>query len=412
MKKTSLTLLIILSAIITRAQQPDTVFLKTLLEAHPEMFIGILNHPAHNEVQILYTQIDRDKHNIPHFKSYSYRLNPNRYFYPASTVKLPTLIFALEKLNELKIKGLTLESTMLTDSSFKGQTKVLRDKSAENGLPSIANYAKKLLLVSDNDAYNRLYEFVGREEINKKLKKYSLNNTRIIGRLAVGDGGESARHTNPIRFFNGDQLVYTKPEQYDTNDYPMHLENMLQGKGYMDRNDKLVMEPFDFSKNNIYPLPDQQLVLKRLLFPETFPKNERYSLTADEYALIYKYMSLLPTDSKYPTYNRPEYFPAYCKFLFYGSDSAAVIQPNIKIFNKIGDSYGYDIDNAYIIDTKTNTEFMLSAVVQSNEDGIYNDSKYEYTTVCLPFMKNIGQLIYQYELTRPKKHQPDLSKFK
>jgi hypothetical protein len=217
-----------------------------------------------------------------------------------------------------------------------------------------------------------------------------LNNTRIINRLAIGDGGESARHTNPIRFFNGDKLIYTKPEQFDANDYPMQLENMVMGKGYMDRSDKLVMQPYVFSKNNIYPIADQQLLLKRLMFPEAFPKAERFNLTEDDYRLIYKYMSMLPTNSKYPTYKKPDYFPAYCKFLFYGSDSSAVIQPHIRIFNKIGDSYGFDIDNAYIVDEATKVEFMLTVVVQSNEDGIYNDNKYEYTTVCLPFMKNMG----------------------
>src|ERR1700744_6757210 len=180
------------------AQQPDTVFLKNLLESHPELFEHILHHPAHNEVQVLYTQIDRDENNVPHFKSYSYRLNPNRYFYPASTVKLPTAIFALEKLNKLNIKGLTVKSTMITDSAFAGQTKVTKDTSSKNGFPSMENYIKKILLVSDNDAYNRLYEFVGREETNDKLKKYGLTGTRIIGRLAIGDKGESTRHTNPV----------------------------------------------------------------------------------------------------------------------------------------------------------------------------------------------------------------------
>lgn len=405
-------LLISMLALNASAQQPDTVFLKTLLEAHPELFNGILNHPTHNEVQILYTQINRDEHNIPHFKSFSYRLNPNHYFYPASTVKLPTLIFALEKMHELNIKGLTVNSTMITDSSFAGQTKVTTDTSSENGLPSIATYIKKILLVSSNDAYNRLYEFTGREEINSKLKKYGLNDTRIIVRLAIGDGGESARHTNPIRFYNGDKLIYTKPEQYDAKDYPRTPENMLQGKGYLDKHDKLVMAPFDFSKNNTYPLADQQMVLRRLMFPESFPKDQRFNLTNEDYKLIYKYMSMWPTDSKHPTFPRPEYYPTFCKFLFYGSDSSAVLQPNIRIFNKIGDSYGYDIDNAYIIDTKNKVEFMLSAVVQSNEDGIYNDNKYEYATVCLPFLKNLGQQIYQYELTRPKKNLPNFSRFK
>lgn len=394
------------------AQQTDTIFLKNLLESHPELFSHVLNHPTHNEVQILYTQIDRDKNNVPHFTSYSYRLNANHYFYPASTVKLPTAIFALEKLNALKIPHLTIKSAMKTDSSFAGETKMEKDTLAKNGLPSIQQYIKEILLVSDNYAYNRLYEFVGRRDINDKLQKYGLNHTRIIGRLAVGDGGEGAKHTNAINFYNDDKLVYHQPAQYDARNYPMHLENMIQGKGYLDRNDKLVMQPFDFSDKNVYPIPDQQSVLKRLLFPEIFPENERFDLTKDQYKFIYHYMSMFPTESKYPTYSPPEYFPAYCKWLFYGGDSTAVIEPHIRIFDKIGDSYGYDIDNAYIVDFKNKVEFLLTAVVQSNDDDIYNDNKYEYKTVCLPFMKNLGQIIYQYELKRPKKYLPDLKKFK
>jgi len=395
-----------------QAQKPDTIFLRKLLESHPELFAGILKHPTQNEVQILYTQIDRDAKNQPHFTQYSYRLNANRYFYPASTVKLPTAIFALEKLNELKVTGLSRKTHMQTDSAFKGQTRVIKDASSPDGLPGIENYIKKILLVSDNDAYNRLYEFNDRAEINTKLKKYNLNNTRIIGRLAIGDAGESTKHTNPIRFYEGDKTIYSKPAAYDAKEYPMHLDNMLQGKGYMDSHDKLVMGQFSFEDKNVYPIADQQMVLRRLIFPSSFPKDQRYNLTDDDYRFVYKYMSMWPTESDHPTYTRPEYYPAFCKYLFYGADTAAVIDPNIRIFNKIGDSYGYDIDNAYIVDFKNKVEFMLTAVVQSNEDGILNDNKYEYTTVCLPFMKNLGQTIYQYELNRKKKYLPDLSRFK
>jgi len=405
-------LILILMSIELHAQQPDTIFLKSLLESHPELFGGILKHPTQNEVQILYTQIDRDAKNQPHFTQYSYRLNANRYFYPASTVKLPTAIFALEKINELKISGLSRKTTMLTDSAFAGQSKVTKDTSSANGLPSLENYIKKILLTSDNDAYNRVYEFVDRAEINRKLKKYGLKNTRIIGRLAVGDAGESTKHTNPIRFVQDGKTVYLKPAAYDVNEYPMHLDYMVQGKGYLDSHDKLVNEPFSFAEKNVYTIADQQMVLRRLLFPSTFAKEQRFNLTDDDYSFIYRYMSMYPTESVHPTYTRPEYYPAYCKFLFYGADTAAVMNPDVRIFNKIGDSYGYDIDNAYIVDFKHKVEFMLTAVVQSNEDGIYNDNKYEYATVCLPFMKNLGQVIYQHELERKKEHLPDLSKFK
>ena len=266
--------------------------------------------------------------------------------------------------------------------------------------------------MSDNDAYNRLYEFVGREEINQKLKKYGLNQTRIIGRLAVGDAGESTKHTNPIEFYAGKRSIYKQAAQFDANDYPMQLENMLQGKGYLDSHDQLVNEPFDFSEKNVYTISNQQEVLKRLLFPEVYPSSEQFQLQKEDYKLIYKYMSMFPTESNYPKYPVPNYWPTYCKFLFYGSEKDTSLNPNIRIFNKVGDSYGYEIDNAYIVDFKNKVEFMLTAVVQSNEDGIYNDNKYEYETVCLPFLKNLGQVIYELELHRQKQHLPDLKKFK
>jgi hypothetical protein len=46
------------------------------------------------------------------------------------------------------------------------------------------------------------------------------------------------------------------------------------------------------------------------------------------------------------------------------------------------------------------------------QSGNYNDDRYEYKEVCYPFMKNLGQLIYDYELGRKKKYMPDLSKFR
>ncbi|RYE23455.1 MAG: hypothetical protein EOP42_23260, partial [Sphingobacteriaceae bacterium] len=380
-------------------QKIDTIYLQKLLESKPELFGKILQHPTKNEVQILYTQINRDEKNVPHFTSFSFNLNSKRYFYPASTVKLPTLIFALEKANQLKISGIKTAS-MQTDSSFAGQTKVSVDTSAENGLPSIQNYIKKILLVSDNDAYNRLYEFIRREEINRKLKKYGLNNTRIVSRLAVGDGGESAKHTNPIQFFTGKNSICEQAVQFDPNEYPMQLENMLQGKGYLDENDKLVNEPFDFREKNIFTIADQQEILKRLLFPEVYPSSARFQLEKEDYQLIYKYMSMYPTESKHPSYTPPEYWPAFARLLFYGAEKEAVINPDIRIFNKYGDSYGYNIDNAYLIDFKNKIEFMLTVVIQSNENGIYNDNKYEYETVTLPFLKNLGQVIYQQEKIR------------
>ncbi|WP_225872519.1 serine hydrolase [Pedobacter polaris] len=394
------------------AQKTDTLFLQQLMESKPELFAKILNNHNKNDVQIMYTQVNRDKNNKPSFKTFSYNYNAKRYFYPASTVKLAGVIFALERVNELKNKGLTANLTMITDSSFKGQTKVLKDESAANGKPSIAHYVKKVLLTSDNDAFNRLFEFVGRAEINSKLKKYGLTESRILNRLAIGDGDESAKHTNAINFYNGDQLIYQQAAQYDNKEYPLELTNLIVGKGYMDSKDQLVNEPYSFANKNVFTIADQLSLMKRLMMPEAYPVKERFNLSIEDYKLIYTYMSKLPTESDYPKYDPQEFWPTYAKMLFYGREKEAFLDPNIRIFNKYGDSYGFIIDNSYFVDFKNKVEYFLTAVVQSNEDGIYNDNKYEYETVCYPFMKNLGRAIYEFELNRKKKQLPDLSKFK
>lgn len=394
------------------AQKTDTVFLQKLMESKPDLFQSVLSHPNKNQVQILYTQVNRDANNKPSFKSFSYNLDPHHYFYPASTVKLAAVIFALEKVNRLKNTGLTSKSTMLTDSNYTGQTKVLKDISSKNGLPSIEHYIKKILLTSDNDAFNRLYEFIGRAEINEKLKKNGLNDSRILNRLAIGDSGEPAKHTNPIRFYNGDKLVYNQQAQYDPKEYNLSLTNTTMGKGYLDSADKLVNKPFSLANKNAFAINDQQKLMQKLIAPEAFPIAKRYNLTPEDYKLIYTYMSKYPTESDYPKYDPKEFWPTYAKMLYYGREKDVVLDPDIRIFNKYGDSYGFIIDNAYFVDFKNGIEYFLTAVVQSNEDGIFNDNKYEYDTVCFPFMKNLGRSIYDIELNRVKKHKPVLNKFK
>ncbi len=362
------------------------------------------------QIQILYTQINRDQNNLPSFKSYSYKLNPEHYFYPASTVKLPAVIFALEKINSLKKPGFTAFSDMITDSAFKKQTSVFTDSSAKNGKASIAQYIKKILLVSDNDAFNRLYEFIGRAEINQKLKFHQFNNSRIINRLSVGDDRQTSRHTNPIKFYTDNKLVYDKTAAFDENDYPLKLKNLQRGIGYYDGKN-LVNKPFDFADKNAFAIADQQLLMKKLIFPEAFKPKNRFNLTGKDYDLIYRYMSMYPTESKFPTYHPVDYYPTYCKFLYYGSTKNDILNPDVRIFNKVGDAYGYLIDNAYFVDYKNKVEFLLTAVIQCNEDGIYNDDKYEYDTVGFPFMKKLGSFIYDIELKRKKENLPDLSKF-
>ncbi|MBI3123469.1 MAG: serine hydrolase [Ignavibacteriales bacterium] len=384
--------------------------IEKLLKDNPDKFGEVLSNIDSFEVQIIYTQINRDKNNFPSFKTYKYRVNPKDYFYAASTVKLPTALMALEKLNNLKIKGMDKYTPLRIDSARVPQTKVAVDTSSESGLPNIANYIKKIFLVSDNDAYCRLYEFVGQKELNEGLHKKGYKNVKITNRYTGGFNSESNRYTNPFTFYNGAKIIYSQPEQYNSGNYSFNLNGLIKGIGYWDSKDSLINAPYDFSAKNFVSLEDLTEILKTVLFPETRKAKARFNLTKDDYRFLYKYMSMLPKESKHPGYDTTHY-DSYVKYFLFG-DSKKPIPGNFRIFNKVGLAYGYLTDIAYIVDFENKVEFMLSAVIHVNKDQIYNDGIYEYDKIGMPFLSNLGKVIYEYEKVRPKKYSPNLSKFK
>jgi hypothetical protein len=387
------------------AENKEDEFFADLLKANPPVFDSVLVNRKEWNVQIIYTQVNRTANGIPQLRNFYFNRQNAGYFYPASTVKLPVALLALEKLNELAIPGLNKNSTMITEAAFSGQTPVYNDPNTGDGKPTIAQYIKKILLVSDNDAYNRLYEFLGQEYINAALHKKGYNSAQILHRLDIFLTEEQNRHTNPVRFYDSsNNLIHHFPEQVNRQQYTKR--NDFLGRGYYSNN-LLQNKPMDFSKKNRIELQDLHQVLVSLVFPEAVKASQRFNITEEDRKFVLKYMSQFPAESVYPSYDS-SYQDAYVKFILYGAEKGA-LPKNVRIFNKPGDAYGQMIDVAYVVDFKNKIEFFVSAAIYCNRDGILNDDQYDYDTIGLPFMKNIGKTLYEYELKRKKNILPDLS---
>lgn len=393
----------------TRHYPATDNFLDTLLKAHARSLGPVFAQPDMYHLQIIYTRIDRDAHNRPHFRDYYYRVDTGRYFYPASTVKLAGAALALEKLNDLQIAGLTRNTPMFSDSLAGITPAVQRDVTAGNGLPSLAHYIKKILLVSDNDAFNRLYEFVGQEEFNKRLWMKGYRRVQIRHRTGLRLDTEKERHTNAVRFEDQGRVLYEQPATYSRLAFSPRHDSA--GRAYYNTRHEIVNGPMDFSDRNRLPLTDAHKLLRSIIFPDAVTKEHRFRLTDGDYQFLYKCMSQLPTEAAYPAYDTTEFYPAYVKFLLFGGDSHLQVPPYIRIFNKPGWAYGFLTDVAYIADFSHDVEFMVSATVYVNKDGIIGD-RYEYNETGKPFMKALGKLLYEYELQRKRKYRPDLSRYK
>ncbi|MVN79188.1 hypothetical protein GO988_22890 [Hymenobacter sp. HMF4947] len=367
----------------------------------------VLARPGYYHLQISLVQVRRDARGLPHLSQpITYRLRPRAYFYPASAVKLAAAALALEKLHRLPpTLSLTADLPMRTDSAFAGQTRAWRDTSAATGRPSIGHYLRKALLVSDNDAYNRLYEFVGPQELNAGLRRLGLRRARLVHRLAVGDQAPGTRHTNPIRFFAdtaGRQLLYTQPAAYWAGPLPparVRAASLHVGQAYVDAQNQRVPQPLDLSQKNVFALRDLQRMLQAVVLPESLPPRHRLHLTAADYARLREALSQTPAQSQSPRYDSLHYPATYAKFLL-GGGGQGRLPPGVQVFNKIGQAYGFLLDNAYVLDAAHGVEFFLAATLYVNADGVLNDDKYEYDTIGLPFLRALGLRVYEAECRR------------
>ena len=332
------------------------------------------------EVQVKFTEIDRLNDRIV-FKDHDFQVDDNNYFYPASTVKLPVAVLAMEKLNQLDsmdrdtrfyVEGDSVETTFGTDVS-------------------------KIFVISDNEAYNRLLEFLGQDAINKTLRQKGISPVRISHRLSTDNADEIT--SKPLIVYLDDSTTTMLKGTINTAPKPLKISKINKGVGFYS-DSSLVNEPFGFALKNYYPINAQHAVLKRIIFPEAFSESERFDLSDAQRKFIREAMHTLP---KQAGYDPVEYYDSYVKFFIFG-DTRKDMPEYIKIYNKVGYAYGTLTDCAYIKDTKNDLEFLLTATLLVNKNGIFNDDTYEYDEVGIPFLAQLGREIHKYELNRKNRH--------
>ena len=126
--------------------------------------------------------------------------------------------------------------------------------------------------------------------------------------------------------------------------------------------------------------------------------SEQFHLSEEQNSALLKAMHTVP---RKVGYDPKTYYDGYCKFFMYG-DTKENIPDHIEIYNKVGFAYGTLTDCAYIKDSKNQVDFLITATILVNKNGIFNDNDYEYEKVGIPFLAELGRQLYQLELSRKK----------
>ena len=346
-----------------------------------------------HEVQILFTRIHRDSSGLPKFERHNFQVNSKQYFYPASTVKFPVAILALQKIRKLQSQGIPVTADTPFKVLFSENLIKKTDSTHPKNNLTIAHLIKKIFLVSDNMAYNYLFDFIGSDNANKAIHNIGITNFNLSHKFL---DSENENSTPRFIFFNqkGDTIYNQAPIISNQKIKNTNLGGVLKGKGYI-KDGILIGESMDFSEKNYVSISALHQILERIIFPKLFSKKKQFTIEPEDYFFLRYWMSRTPNEVTIPFYDRETFFDSYCKFFIYG-DKKGEMTNNIRIYNKVGLAYGTATDVAYVKDSN-GVEFFLTATILTNKNEIFNDNTYEYDQLGIPFLAALGREIYQFE---------------
>lgn len=364
----------------------------------PPALHRVLEQSQAHRVQILVTSVRDSKKGAPRVQRFGYRVDAE-YFYPASSIKLCAAVAALQVSEEVsrdqKLPDL-LDVPMDIAPLFPGD-EVQRDdpSNLDGGFITLGHEIRKLALVSDNQAFNQLFDVVGHERMNWSMHALGLKSVVINHRLS---------ESRSIPVPTGSAAVSWRLPGGRVVGIPARSSHVLLtnlqpgtaiGTGYLNGK-TLVNQPLEFRQRNGISLVDLQDLLIQVARPDVDVGKPRLRLWESHRAHLLRGMTEYPRESVNPRYPPDPYTDDYCKFLLpgvrrvYPSEAPGT---RVEITGKIGRAYGFTVENSYLYNPLNRAGVFVTAVIYTNADGVLNDDQYEYDEVADPFMSALGEWV-------------------
>ena len=345
----------------------------------------IIKEKEDYEIQVLLTKINHYNSQV-NFQEYKYQLDDNKYFYPASTIKLPIVVLALKKINELRSKGseITLKSKIILNYKDDYSELVIRDS-----ITSFQNLIADVFLVSDNSASNILIDFIGYNYFNDEMKNAGFYKTYLNHKFNPDPYVNSKWQisdldNNIISSLNDNQKIIKADD--NTSGLDKGERRYLKGE--------ILDESLNFSEKNRSSITDMHNLIKYIFYPDIFDSTNTFNLNVEDYDFLRYWMSRFTYEDIGEKFIGDEkFFETYNKFFIHG-DEQSLSNEQIRVYNKIGQAYGTSIDNGLIKNYQDNIEFILTATIYTNKNKVINDNLYEYDDIAVPFLAKLSRAIY------------------
>jgi hypothetical protein len=354
----------------------------------------VLARDEEHRVQVLLASLGTDEQGKSVLVRRGLRVD-REYFYPASAIKLLSAVAACERLNELAVDepALGLDTPLAFHPLFEGEEVERADPTnRDGGTITLRHELRKLFLVSDNPAFNRLYELVGQDELARLAKRAGLKSARLLHRLSEPRSEDENRRVPRVDFLLGEERTSSLPERTSRlRVTDLRARGVDVGRARIEGG-KRVEGAMSFARKNAISLVELQDALVKLVRPEVELDGEPYALTSDQRALLVSAASEYPAESTNPRYDAAEYPDAWGKYLLPGLLRAAP-KEHWRIANKIGRAYGFSVENAWVVHVPSGRGLFVTATLYTNANETLNDGLYEYSQVADPFLAALGELV-------------------
>ena len=344
----------------------------------------IIKDKDNYEIQILYTEVSKNKLGQTEFSNFQFQLNDEKYFYPASTIKLPIAVMSLSKINELKAEGLNISIKSKIQLTLINNKKEIIIK---DSITSFQNLIADVFLISDNSASNVLIDFIGYNYFNSSMNDSGFKNTYLNHKFNPDPFVDSTWIINTL-----DNEIISSNKNQTTVTASSNISNLKKGKKrFLDG--EIENKSLDFSLNNRSSLTDMHNIMKNLIYPDI--SSSTFNLNVEDYDFLRYWMSRFTYEDLGAKYiGDPKFFNSFNKFFIYGNDTI-LSNADVRVYNKIGQAYGTSTDSAYIKNYKEDIEFFLTATIYTNKNEIINDDIYEYGDTAIPFLSRLSKALYK-----------------
>ncbi len=368
--------------------------LARVLAAYP----AVRRDPAAHRFEVLVTCLDEGGAG-PAIRQGRYRVDAD-YVYPASAIKLFVTAATLAWLSEVRAEVPALGwDSPVARCTGSGRCTPIEDPTNRRpphaGVATVGHLVRRVHLVSDNVAYNLLYDLVGHERLHRWAWDRGLASLRVQHRMFSWAPAQVQRSTPAMAVGDGTARVFVPARRSELALPPLPFADVRLGRAYIDpRTRARVDEPMDFTAKNYASLEDHHRLLLGVVRPDlrgvAALRVPDLGIDDDLRRRLVEAMTEDPNRSVDPAYPPPHRGAVAFKPMLPGV-ARVVPAGRVTYTNKAGRAYGFHVENAAIrVGDRT---AVVTAAIYGNADGVLNDDRYDYDRLTRPLLADLGEAV-------------------